>query len=73
MNEVMKGEGVYIRPILLLDNFNIVILLVGVRDLLVFVMNRNDPRDRGGYPSKPGGCGDRWRGLKESGLLASTK
>jgi len=69
MNEVMKSEG-YIRPILLLNDF--IILLVEVGDLLVFVMNRNVPRHGGGYPSQAGGGGDRWRGL-ESGLPACTK
>ena len=39
VNEVTKGEG-YIRPILLLNDF--IILLVEVGQFLVFVMNRND-------------------------------
>jgi len=62
-NSHRAGRG----PILLLGDF--VILLLEVGHFLVFVMNRNDPRHRGGYPGKPGGCGDRWRWL-ESGLLS---
>lgn len=38
VNEVTEGEG-YARPILLLDNF--IILLVEIGVLLVFVVNRN--------------------------------
>ena len=38
MNEVTEGEG-YVRPILLLNDF-IIVLLVEVGDLLVFVVNR---------------------------------
>lgn len=53
-NSHRAGRG----PILLLSN--LIILLLEVGNLLVFVADRNDGR---GYPEKPSGGGDRWRGL----------